>query len=132
MAARLWPLCEKVSRRVKRAGLAGQTATLKLKTAEFRILTRSRRLPDPTHLAEVLYREARPILEQEADGRAFRLIGIGLSDLVDEALADPPDLLDPKRERRAEIEKVIDRVRDKLGDDAIKKGRSLQVGRSKT
>ncbi len=132
LKAQLWPLCEKVSKRVKRAGLAGQTATLKLKTAEFRTLTRSRRLSDPTHMAEVLYREATPILEQEADGRAFRLIGIGLSDLVDAALADPPDLLDPKRERRAEIEKVMDKVRNKLGEEAIKKGRSLQLGRSKS
>ncbi|MDJ0610861.1 MAG: DNA polymerase IV [Kiloniellales bacterium] len=127
LAARLWPLCEKVSRRVKRAGLAGRSLTLKLKTAEFRTITRSRRLGDPTNLAEVLYREARPVLAGEADGRRFRLIGIGVSDLVDEALGDPPDLLDPTRERRAEVEKVIDRVRGKMGEDAIKKGRSLRL-----
>ena len=40
LAAQLWPLCEKVSTRLKRAGLAGRTVTLKLKTAEFRLLTR--------------------------------------------------------------------------------------------
>ncbi|MEM7222791.1 MAG: DNA polymerase IV [Pseudomonadota bacterium] len=121
----LWPLCETVARRLKKADLAGHTVTLKLKTADFRILTRSRRLGDPTQLAEELYRTANALLEREADGRRFRLIGVGASDLVDGAQADPPDLLEPERERRAKVEEVIDQVREKLGRDAIMKGRSL-------
>jgi DNA polymerase-4 len=134
LAARLWPLCEKVAGRLKRAGLAGQTVTLKLKSAEFRQLTRSRRLVDPTRLAEVLYQTALPVLEQEADGRRFRLIGIGISDLTDNSRADPPDLLDPGRAQRARVEHAIDAVRAKLGDEAIKKGRALsgQPGDSKS
>jgi len=121
----IWPLCEKVARRLKRAGLAGRGVTLKLKTHDFRLLTRSRRLSDPTCLAEVIYRAARPLLEREANGRRFRLIGIGASDLVDGALADPPDMLDPERERQAKVEHAIDAVRAKLGDAAIRKGRGL-------
>ena len=130
LAARLWPLCQKVSRRLKRAGLAGRTVTLKLKTAQFRQLTRSRRLADPTRLAEELYRAARQALEREADGRRFRLIGIGASDLTDDSQADPPDLADPDRSRRAKVEQAIDMVRAKLGDTAIDKGRSLPGLRS--
>jgi DNA polymerase-4 len=125
LSARLWPLCEKVARRMKRAGLAGRTVTLKLKTAQFRNLTRSVTLADPTQLAEVLFQAARPPLERVADGRSFRLIGVGASDLVDGELADPPQLLDPGRHRRAGVERAIDQVRAKLGDDAIQKGRAL-------
>ena len=125
LAAQLWPLCEKVSTRLKRAGLAGRTVTLKLKTEEFRLLTRSRRLGDPTRLAEVLYRAAYALLEREADGRRFRLIGVGTSDLVDGALADPPDLADPDQQQRLKVEQTIDQVRAKLGEDAIGKGRAL-------
>jgi DNA polymerase-4 len=120
----VWPLCEKVSARLKRAGLAGQSVTLKLKTRDFRLLTRTRRLGDPTCLAEVLYRAAVPLIEREADGRQFRLIGVGAGDLVDGALADPPDLVDPARERQAKVERAIDAVRAKLGNAAIRKGRS--------
>jgi DNA polymerase-4 len=105
--------------------VAGRIITLKLKTAEFRILTRSATLADPTQLAEVLFQAANPLLERAADGRRFRLIGVGASDLVDEEFADPPQLLDPGRERRAEVERAIDAVRAKLGDDSIKKGRAL-------
>ena len=125
LRARLWPLCETVSGRLKRAGLAGGTVTLKLKTADFRILTRSRKLDQPTRLADTLYRTALPLLDKEADGRRFRLIGIGASDLASAELADGPDLLDPDRQHRAEVEAAIDKVRDRLGRDAIFKGRAL-------
>lgn len=127
LLAVLWPLCEKVATRLKRAGLAGHGVTLKLKTADFRQLTRSRRLSDPTCLAETLYQAVRPLIEREADGRRFRLIGIGASNLTDGALADPPSLLDPERAQRAKVEKAIDAVRAKLGPTAIGKGRGLQT-----
>lgn len=123
LAARLWPLCEKVSQRLKAAGVAGQGVTLKLKTHDFRTLTRSRRLSDPTQLAERLYREAHAMLLAEADGRRFRLIGVGADQLVEGALADPPSLLEPERLRNAKVEQAIDAVRAKLGEGAIAKGR---------
>ncbi len=129
LSGRLWPLCEKVSRRLKRSDLAGRSVTLKLKTAEFRLLTRSRRLDAPSQLAEVLFDAALPLLAKEADGRRFRLIGIGASDLGPGDLADPPDLLDPERARRGRVEAAMDQVREKLGRDAIRKGRGLLTGK---
>jgi DNA polymerase-4 len=123
LAARLWPLCEKVAARLKAAGVAGHGVTLKLKTHDFRSLTRSRRLAEPTQLADRLYREGCALLEAEADGRRFRLIGIGADSLVDGRLADPPSLLEPERLRHAKVERAIDAVRAKLGDTAIAKGR---------
>ena len=73
----------------------------------------------------MLFRAARPLLLKEADGRPFRLIGIGADDLVDGREADQPDLLDPDGRRRAGVEKAVDAVRARLADDAIRKGRSL-------
>ena len=125
LAKRLWPLCEKVARRLKDGDLAGGRITLKLKTRDFRILTRSRTLAAPTQLAETLYRTAQPLLEKEADGRRFRLIGIGAGELTDAAEADPADLLDPQASHRAAVEHAIDAVRAKLGNKAISKGRGL-------
>ncbi len=122
LARELWPLCETVARRLKRSGLAGRTVTLKLKTRDFRLLTRRRRLSDPTQLAERIFQAARGLLGRESDGRRFRLIGVGVIDLADGARADPPDLLDPERARHARVEQAIDRVRDKLGPDAIVRG----------
>jgi len=125
LAAELWPLCETVSGRLKRNGLAARTVTLKLKTADFRLLSRSRSLESPTQLAEVLYRTAEALLLREADGRKFRLIGVGGAELENAAGADQPDLLDPGAQRRARVEQAMDAVRAKLGPDALIKGRSL-------
>lgn len=125
LSGRLWPLCETVARRLKARNLAAKTVTLKLKTSGFRILTRSHSLASPTQLAEVLFRSARPLLQKEADGRAFRLIGIGASGFADAADADLPDLLDNRVETYAKIENAMDSVRRKFGTPAIKKGRSL-------
>ena len=47
LARELWPLCEKVSERLKRAGLAGGNVHLKLKTAGFRIVSRQISLHAP-------------------------------------------------------------------------------------
>ena len=126
LLARLWPLCEKVSERLKRKDLAGRTITLKLKTARFASRTRSLSLPNPTQLAEVLYREAAPLVAKEADGTEFRLIGIGVSALGDAADADLPDLLDLRGSRVKQVEHAIDAVRARFGGAAIGKGRGIR------
>ena len=122
---KLWKLCEKVSARAKEAGLAGSTVVLKLKTADFKTRTRNQTLHDPTQLADRIYRAASPMLAREADGTPFRLIGVGISQLTDGDLADPPDMLDPGSMRRADAERAMDKLRAKFGSDAIITGRTL-------
>jgi DNA polymerase-4 len=82
-------------------------------------------------LAEVLYRAALPMLTGEADGRRFRLIGVGGMDLADARDADPADLLDPEGCRLARLERAVETVRDRLGADAIHKGRGLAARRGR-
>jgi len=88
----LRPLCDAVARRLRAKRLAGVTVTVKLKGADFQLLTRSRRLASPTQQADAIFETAAPLVRKEADGRAFRLIGVGVADLVTESEADPPDL----------------------------------------
>jgi DNA polymerase-4 len=125
LAHELWPLCEKVSARLKSAGLAGQVVHLKLKTAGFRTISRQISLSAPTCLAETLYRAGRQLLERECNGTWYRLIGIGAGSFHPLTEADPLDLADPDADRRRKLEAAIDAVRTKLGKDSIVKGRSL-------
>src|SRR5690606_34059269 len=104
----LWPLCEKVARRLKRAGLAGRSIHLKLKTGDFRLVSRSRRLSGATQMAEELYQAVSPLVRQEAHGRRFRLIGVGAAELVPAIQGDLPDLLDPARDKRVKVERAMD------------------------
>jgi DNA polymerase-4 len=119
---KLFLLCEKVSARAKAQGFAGTTVTLKLKTADFKIRTRSRALPSPTLLATRLFETGRDMLMKEADGTAYRLIGIGLSELTDPGRADPADLVDPTIARSVKVEGAVDALRTRFGKAAVVKG----------
>jgi DNA polymerase IV len=94
LAERAKGLCERVAVQLQRKGLAGGTVVVKLKTSDFRILTRNRRLAHPTQRATMLLQSALALIEKEADGRSFRLLGIGISELRPAAEADPADLFD--------------------------------------
>ena len=122
----LWKLAETLARRLRKAGLATGGVTLKLKTAGFRTVTRSRRLHTATRSADRMFRVAEPLLAREADGRAFRLIGVGAYDLVADGRAPQAGLFDagPGEE---DLEDVLDALRDRFGDDAVVRGRGLGV-----
>jgi DNA polymerase-4 len=125
----LWQLSEKVSRRLKAGSLAGRSVVLKLKDSEFRLLTRTRSGLPPTQLALRLFEPARQMLRTACDGTTFRLIGIGASDLCDAAEADRGDLADRDVLRQAEMERAIDKIREKFGGVAVQRGLSLRLPR---
>lgn len=118
----LWPLAERVSRRAKADGVAGHTVVLKLKTADFRIRTRNVSLADPTALAARIYEAARPLLRREATGTAFRLIGVGISNLTTASAAQETETLDVTAAAQARAELAVDRIRDKFGRAAVARG----------
>ncbi len=120
----LWDQSERVSARAKAAGVGGRTVTLKLKSANFRIRTRSTSLESPTQLSDVIFRAGRTLLGRET-GTRYRLLGIGLSQIHPAEECDPPDLIDDGKSRRAAVEHAMDKVRAKFGREAVKKGRSL-------
>jgi len=123
----LWRMCEKVSDRAKAKELAGRVVTLKLKTADHKIITKRQTLEDATQLADRVYRVARALLSQIPAGQAYRLIGAGLSDLCAASQAERSgDLLDPQAHQRGAAERATDKIRKKFGEDAILKGRALR------
>ena len=125
----LWKLSEKVSRRLKAGGLAGRSVVLKLKDSDFRLLTRTRSGLPATQLALRLFEPARQMLKAACDGTAFRLVGIGAADLCDAAEADRGDLADRDVLRQAEMERAIDKIREKFGEVAVQRGLSLRLPR---
>ncbi|MEB8389289.1 DNA polymerase IV [Rhodobacteraceae bacterium KMM 6894] len=123
----LWRLSEQVADRAKARQLAGRVVTLKLKRSNHSSLSRRLALRDATQMADVIYRTARGLMDTTAREAPFRLIGVGLSDLLDEAGADlSADLLDPQAVRRSGAERASDEIRRKFGEGAILKGRALR------
>ncbi len=118
----LFHLCEKVARRLKRGEICGTRVTLKLKTHRFKLITRAKSGLPPTQLAQRLFNTARDLLIKEVGGGPFRLIGIGLSELLPARDADLGDLVDTGARRDKAIETAIESLRSKFGDSSIERG----------
>ncbi len=122
----LWRLCEKVSSRAKAKGLAGTIMILKLKSSKHKLITRRVTLRDPTQLADVLFRSTFPLLKSSIVNGPFRLVGAGMSGLCLASQAErEPELIDDGAVNRIKVERVTDEIREKFGDEAMIKGRSL-------
>lgn len=121
----LWRMAEKLARRLREKELCAGGVVLKLKTAAFAARTRTQRLPGPTALPDVLFRSARVLLLREADGTAFRLIGVGANPLMPATAADQPDLADPDVARRVATQRAVDALRGRFGEGVIGRGRGL-------
>ena len=119
-------LCEKVARHARSDGHAGRVVTLKLRTTDFRIVTRRRTIAVPTQTAKTLFAVGRELLAKEADGRPYRLIGIGIAELVD-AEGATSDFFAGDERRALASEKSLDSIRAKFGADAVTSGRILRA-----
>jgi DNA polymerase-4 len=121
----LWTLCEKVHARCRSQRTGGRTVTLKLKTADFQTVTRQCRAPRPTQSADVMYECGLNLLRPELGAAKYRLIGIGVSDLVEAEACDQGDLFSEEPRKKLGAERAMDAVRAKFGAKAIAKGRGL-------
>ena len=122
----LWRMAEKLGRRLREQDIAAGGVVLKLKTAAFALRTRAHRLAAPTRLPELLFAAAGVMLAREADGTAFRLIGIGAQPLLPGRLADQPDLADPQAPRRVAAQAAIDALRARFGAGVVIRGRGFR------
>ena len=124
LEAELWPLCEKLASKARRDGVASRVLVLKLRRADFKIVTRRITLPDPVQTARALFAAGRELLKPEL-GRPYRLIGIGMADVQDAEDA-PAGLFQTSETRALKTERAIDVLREKFGKDAVVAGRALK------
>jgi DNA polymerase-4 len=133
LEARLWPCCEKVAARARLESFAGRVVVLKLKTSDFRLISRRRTLAVGTQTARTLFACAKALLAGEVQGGGFRLIGVGLAELTDVSPGEGvSDLFaDPEEARALKTEQTLDRLKVRFGADVMMRGRSLKPASSK-
>ena len=116
---------ERVGRDLRQEGLRGRTVTLKLKFGDFRQITRSRTLVEPTDSDAVIFETAVALLAAEDLTRPVRLIGVGVSHFGDTprqlSLFEHPD--EKARQRAGRIDAALDAIRGRFGREAIIRGR---------
>ena len=118
-------LCLKLSLRLKEKGLYGKTLTLKLKTTNFKLITRSISSNNYFQMAHYLYSESEILLEEELKKLIdYRLIGIGISNFVKENNENYKlKLEDVKNQKKNKLENALDEINQKLGFNNITVGR---------
>jgi len=121
---------EMVGKRAREKGLKGTTVTLKLRRADFKQLTRRVTIEEATHSTNTIYEQGLKLLAQVKAPTKFRLIGIGLSNLV--PVADIPRQLslfgktEPNDRSWENVERAMDAIKERFGRDAIKRGGLLK------
>jgi DNA polymerase-4 len=119
-------LSERVTIRLRHAGLVARTISLKIRFGDFETRTRAKTLREPTDSSAIVLATARELLEEFDAARGIRLLGVSTSNFGSESLqtsfafdADPTvDLA--HQERYAAAERAADAVRDRFGDRAVR------------
>jgi len=119
-------LSDDVAVRLRKAGAVGRTVVLKLRYGDFRTVTRSRTLGEPTDVARRIYDEASAALgELVGDGARIRLIGVRAEQL--RPSGGGAALWDPDEEWR-EAERAIDEVTARFGRGAVRPAALVRPG----
>ncbi len=127
LKATLRYLSERVGSELRQQGKQARCVTLKLRYADFTTITRSHTLSQPAHTDQAIFDTGTKLLKKElTQGKQpVRLIGIGVSNL-----AEPGrqlEMLDTSAQRLEQLNKAIDRIRQKYGFTAIQTGRTLPL-----
>ena len=113
-------------------GLLGRTITVKIRDQDFRTRQASHTLPDPVESDATIFSVAGNLFQELRRKRrvGVRLLGVGVSSLVDGDSLPQLDLFGgdavAEPERHRVVSRVLDDLRGRFGDDAILPGRMLE------
>jgi nucleotidyltransferase/DNA polymerase involved in DNA repair len=120
----LW-LCDKVSRRMRRARLKAKTVTLKIRLAGFHTYTRTITLAAATNFTDTLYGQIKKLYDNSGKKKRVRLVGVKVSKFIP---VDVRDFLFESRsdEKNEKLHQAIDKIREKFGDASICRAGSVK------
>ena len=115
---------EEVAERLRRHRLKARTVTLKLRYGDFRTVTRSETLREPTNLTKLLWEAADRVFRQwqVRSGGPLRLLGFAASGLEDEHAGQQLLFPDPEQEKLKRLDSAVDKIRDRYGKRALGRG----------
>ena len=113
-----------IGRRLRKKNYLAFGVGLKLKTANFQLISRRHRLGEPTDVAERLYSSAVDLLEHIDHRGPFRLIGLVAYDLISSDDLAQASLFDTLGRRR-QLEVAMDRLAERFGVNVVKRAEDL-------
>jgi DNA polymerase-4 len=119
-----------VARRLRAKGQAARGVRLKLKTHDFRILTRQHQLAEATEATGVIEAATEALLAEIDDPGPFRLIGVAVFDIQAASGARRQlDLLAGESASRERLDAVLDALHRRFGPGSVRRAADL-VGRT--
>ncbi|MDD9265670.1 DNA polymerase IV [Paenibacillus sp. GCM10023248] len=115
-------LADQVARRLRKQELMASTIQITIRDPEMRTITRSVTLPTPTEHMDDIYKTSCQLYDHQwEEGNPVRLLGITLQNLTSkEETFVQLDLFDyEKQPKRENLNKIMDELRDKFGENAI-------------
>lgn len=127
----LLSLCETVGARLRADRAYIRSVTVTIKDCEFRTTSHQTGLDDATNVTEVIYREACRLFDQLWDQTPIRLLGVSAGKITDGAYSQI-ELFSaadgPAPEKLSKLNAAIDQIRDRYGEDSVKRARFLEGG----
>jgi nucleotidyltransferase/DNA polymerase involved in DNA repair len=128
-------LSAQVSRRLRKSSLKCRTLTLKLRLCGFLTYTRSATLNQATNRTDTIFGQIKRLYQQFKKDRKVRLVGVKAANLC-AADAGEELFLDPAGMKKEAVDKAIDRIKDRFGEEgiylAVSKSRAKDVSRRLT
>jgi DNA polymerase-4 len=116
----------RVAKSLRRKGLVAKGVRVKLKTKDFRLLTKQTPITPPTDSAKTLLTTATALLQQFDLTEPMRLVGLAAFNLAaDEDPAQGTLFVDEKNERQRRLEKTLDDLQNRFGNKVVKTGEDL-------
>jgi DNA polymerase-4 len=117
----LW-LSDKVARRLRQDNYQGKTVSVKIRSSDFKTITRDKTLTCPTDQGKIIYETARKLIPRDYGPRIrVRLLGVRVSNLEKKSVSSQLLLLDDRiKEKLQKSNQAVDKIRDRFGESAIK------------
>jgi DNA polymerase-4 len=115
---------ETIGRRLRQKSCLAFGVSVKLKTTEFQILTRQRRLRQPTDVSETFYFVGVELLKAFEHPGPFRLVGMAAHDLVSAKDKTQLDLFSGSARQR-QLEAAIDDLAKRYGTQIVRHANAL-------
>lgn len=115
-------LAESVGRRLRRENYRARKVTLKIRFEPFDTHTRQTSVKRPIDGDDDIIRLALSLFDQFPLDRRVRLIGVGTGEIVRPGEEPAQMGLFDEPQKESVIDRTVDKIREKFGDDRIRKG----------